>query len=66
MRSLIGVFLVIYFLLGVICWIVGLKAFGGRDRYVEYLKEEIGLGSASYYLCLVIFLLTWPLFLSDQ
>lgn len=66
MRSIIFLLLMVYILVGIICWIVGVRSFGGRKRYMDYLKQEMGMGSGSYYLCLVIFILTWPLFLSDQ
>lgn len=53
--------LLLYLLIGVIFWFVGIKVnFGGRQAYKEYLKE-VDAPSAAIFYCPIIFICSWPL-----
>lgn len=56
--------LLLYFLLGFWLWQKGIEHYGGKDAYKDMLKVEYNMSNRFYSLVKIVFLFTWPLFLS--
>ena len=59
------ILVLLYLLMGAVLWNVGLKEFGGKQAYIEYL-ESIGSHASAYFFCVIIFVCSWPLFLKKH
>ena len=56
----------LYLLIGVILWQIGIKTnFGDKQGYKEYLKE-IEAPDSAYFYCPIIFVFAWPIFIKRK
>ncbi|MBO7452086.1 MAG: hypothetical protein J6U54_17295 [Clostridiales bacterium] len=72
MKTILFAIVALYFLIGILCWYGGIKTFGGRKNYILYItkekeKEKVHLPFnnviVAYYLALIMFIFTWPIFI---